>query len=367
MLRRMPLQHRPASPAAPPAAAAEPVTAPVTLRDLAHAARVSVSTASRALAGGGLTSRSTEQRLRRLAGELGYRPNTLARGLKTRSSRLVGLVVHNLDNASFRLLAAVLSRRLRAEGYQAILCLTGDDPAQEAAMLDALADQRVDGLVICPTGHNGGRLARLDRAGTPVTCVVRRDEAADLDCVLAADTEGAFDGTRHLLSLGHRRIGLVVGRADTTSGRERLSGHRRALDEAGIPFDPALVHAGRYEPQTGLDACRRLLDRPDPPSALFVANHEATLGVLRGLAERDIAVPGQLSLLCYEDMPGLAWQRPAISVVDGGAEALAELAADRLLARLLSPDTAPPPGREYRVGARLIERASCRPPASGGP
>ncbi len=343
---------------------AAPPSAPVTLRDLARAARVSVSTASRALAGGGLTSRGTEQRLRRLATELGYRPNTLARGLKTRSSRLVGLVVHTLDNASFRVLAEVLSRRLRAEGYQVILCITHDDPEQERHVLATLTDQRVDGLLICPTGRNGAALAALDRAGTPVTCVVRQDDAAGLECVLAADTEGAFAGTRHLLALGHRRIGLVVGRADTTSGRERLSGYRRALDEAGLAFDPALVHAGRYEPQTGLDACRLLLDRADPPTALFVANHEATLGVLRGLAERDVAVPERLSLLCYEDMPGLAWQRPAISVVDNGSEALAELAADRMLARLRLPRGEPLPGREYRVGARLVERASCRPPVS---
>ncbi len=332
--------------------------AAVTLRDVARAAKVSVSTASRALAGG-LTSRATEQRLQRIATEMGYRPNTLARGLKTRSSRLVGLVVHNLTNASFRVLAEVVQQRLRAAGYQAILCITADDPEQEAATIATLSDQRVDGLIICPTGRNGAQLAALERAGVPVTCVVRRDEGTRLETVLAADPEGAYAGTQHLIGLGHRRIGLIVGRQETTSGRERLSGYRRALEEAGIGFDPSLVHAGRYAPETGLAGCRQLLDRDDRPSALFVANHESALGVLRGLAERDILVPEQLSLLCYEDMPGFAWQRPAISVVDSGAEAMAELAADRLLQRLRGEggSRAAP---EYRIGARLIERQSCR-------
>jgi LacI family transcriptional regulator len=330
---------------------------PVTLRDVARAANVSISTASRALAGG-LASRSTQIRLQRFARELGYQPNTLARGLKTRSSGLVGLVVHNLENATFRALAERVQRRLRAEGMQMLLCITGDDPAQEAVTVKALAGQRVQGLIICPTGGNGALLAALDRAGTPVTCVVRRDDTADLETVLAADPEGAYAGTSYLIGLGHRRIGLIVGRQDTTSGQERLSGYRRALAQAGIGYDTTLVHAGRYAPETGLSGCRALLDQADPPSALFVANHESTLGVLRGLAERGVAVPSQLSLLCYEDMPGFAWQRPAISVVDSGAAAMAELAADRLLQRLRNAHAGP--HREYRIGARLIERQSCQ-------
>ncbi len=332
---------------------------PVTLRDVARAAKVSVSTASRALAGAGLTSKGTQTRLRHIAAELGYRPNTLARGLKTRSSRLIGLVVHNLENASFRVLAEVAQQRLRREGYQVILCITADDPAQEADTIATLMDQRADGVIICPTGRNGPRLAALERGGTPVACVIRRDETVELDTILAADPEGAYEGTRYLLGLGHRRIGLIVGRAETTSGRERLSGYQRALTEAGLRFDASLVHAGRYHPEVGVSGCQALLDRPDRPSALFVANHESTLGVLRGLAERGIAVPDDLSLLCYEDSPSLAWQRPAISVVDNGSAALAEMAVDRLLRRLRGD--AGSPAREVRIGARLIQRQSCRP------
>ncbi len=334
---------------------------PVTLRDVALAANVSISTASRALDGGTLISLQTRTRIQNLASKLGYRPNIMARGLKTRTSGLIGVAVHNLANASFRVLAEIMQRRMRAEGFQVLLGITADDAGQELDTLAALAGQRIEGLIICPTGLNGAQLVALEAAGTPVTCVVRRDDAVELETVLAADPEGAFVGVNHLIELGHRRIGIIAGRPETTSGRERLSGYRRALQEAGITYDPTLVHTGRYEPETGLQGCKILLEGPNPPTALFVANHESALGVLRGLAERNIAIPGQMSLLCYEDMPGFEWQRPAISVVDSGAEAMAQLAADRLLARIRGGTSAAGLNREYRIGARLIRRQSCQP------
>ncbi|MDA9510663.1 transcriptional regulator [Bradyrhizobium sp. CCBAU 11386] len=335
----------------------------VTLKDVAQAARVSVSTASRALTGTGLTSERTQQRLTRIARELGYRPNPIARGLKTGQSRLVALLVHNLTNASFQVMAEVVQARLKALGYQMLLCIGGDDPQQESDTLTTLVDHRIDGLIVVPTGKNGPQLKALAK-DVPIVCLVRRDDATDLETVLADDPQGAYLGTRHLIELGHKRIGLIVGRQDTTSGRERLSGYVRALREAGITKDDTLIHAGHFVPETGVTGCRKLLDLPRPPSAIFVANHEATLGVLRVTAERNIAIPDDLSLLCYEDMPWFEWHRPAISIVDNGARDLANLAVDRLLQRMDAKGNGKGNGndgvREYRVGARLIKRDSCR-------
>lgn len=214
----------------------------VTLKDVAQAARVSVSTASRALTGTGLTSERTQQRLVRIARELGYRPNPIARGLKTGQSRLVALLVHNLTNASFQVMAEVVQARLKALGYQMLLCIGGDDPQQESDTLTTLVDHRIDGLIVVPTGKNGAQLKTLAK-DVPIVCLVRRDDATDLETVLADDPQGAYLGTRHLIELGHKRIGLIVGRQDTTSGRERLSGYVRALREAGIAKDDTLIHA----------------------------------------------------------------------------------------------------------------------------
>ncbi len=338
----------------------------VTLKDVAQAARVSVSTASRALTGSGLASERTRQRLVRIARELGYRPNPIARGLKTGRSRLVALLVHNLTNASFQVMAEVVQARLKALGYQMLLCIGGDDPQQESDTLATLADHRIDGLIVVPTGKNAARLTALARE-IPIVCLVRRDNETDLETVLADDPQGAYLGTRYLIELGHRRIGFIVGRQDTTSGRERLSGYIRALREAALPVDNALIHSGHFEPETGAASCRKLLDLAQPPSAIFVANHEATLGVLRVTAERNISIPGDLSLLCYEDMPWFEWHRPAISIVDNGARDLASLAVDRLLQRMDAKGNGSDGVREYRVGARLVKRDSCRAFSSSSP
>src|SRR5437667_10281897 len=152
----------------------------VTLKDVALAARVSISTASRALGGSGLTSERTQQRLVRIARELGYRPNPIARGLKTGRSRLVALLVHNLTNASFQVMAEVVQARLKALGYQMLLCIGGDDPQQESHTRATLADQRQHGLIVVPTGKNGAALTAFEASDLPVVCVVRRDEGTDL-------------------------------------------------------------------------------------------------------------------------------------------------------------------------------------------
>jgi len=332
----------------------------VTLRDIARMAEVSISTVSRALAGTGLVNKRTESRVLRIADEMGYRPNALARSLATRSSRLVGLMVNNMVNASFQRLAEISQARFAAAGYQMLLCITGDDPGQEAAYLSTLFDHRIEGLLVLPTGANSDLIERFIAANSAVVGLVRSHGHENYDSVLFDDAFGAYDGTRQLLELGHRRIGIVVGRQDTNSGRERLAGYKRALTERGIAIRPEYVHSGPFRPEFGISATEAIMSLPEPPTALFSANHEASLGVIGQLATKGIVIPDQLSLLCYEDVPWFSWQKPAISVVDADAEALATLAVDLLLQRIAT-GAGSRTGRVLRVGARIIMRDSCTP------
>ncbi len=314
----------------------------------------------RALTGTGLTSERTQQRLTRIARELGYRPNPIARGLKTGQSRLVALLVHNLTNASFQVMAEVVQARLKALGYQMLLCIGGDDPQQESDTLTTLVDHRIDGLIVVPTGKNGAQLKTLAK-DVPIVCLVRRDDATDLETVLADDPQGAYLGTRHLIELGHKRIGLIVGRQDTTSGRERLSGYVRALREAGIA---ARRHIDPCRPFRAGDRCDLLPQAARPPAP--------TECDLRRQPRSDARRAARDGGAQHRDP-----RRSVAALLRGhcrGSNGIAPPSASSTMARAISP-TSPSTGccsawtrratavdgvREYRVGARLIKRDSCR-------
>ena len=333
----------------------------VTLKEVAHAADVSVSTVSRALSGTGLVNSKTEARIQRTAEKLGYRTNTLARGLATRSSRLIGLVLHNLVNASFNTIADMAQARLRHFNYQMILCISGDDPEVEASFIDTLFDHRIDGLLITPTGKNRAKLEELSNAGVPLVTIMRHQPGLISDAVLPDDMDGAYKGTSHLISRGHRRIGLIVGPQETTSGRERLAGYLRALSENGVDVNADLIRQVPYKPEYGRMAGEDLLNLAAAPSAIFAANHEGSFGVMQAVADRKLHIPDDISLLCYEDAPWYRWNRPGISVVNVGAESMATLAVDRLVEHLSAknnPTFSHQFGQEFRIGANLEHRDS---------
>jgi LacI family transcriptional regulator len=335
-----------------------------TLDDVAQAAGVSRSTASRALSGSPLVSAVTRAQVTQTAERLGYRVNRMASALRSRHSHLIGLVLNNLINASFHTIAEVVQRRAADAGYQVLLCITDADSRREREVLNMLADHNVDGLIIIGSSEHAGTTNRMLASGTGIVNVIRSPADSAAPAVLAADRDGAHEATRYLIGLGHRHIGYIGGPESTNSGRERYNGYRSALLEGGIAVDPRLVRKGPFTPGFGQSALGDLLDECPEASALLIANHEAAFGALPALIARGISVPDELSLICYEDIPWLSWWHPPVTVVDNGPRELAELAMDLLLPQMSRPEpgtdpAAGRPGRAYRVGAQLIVRSSC--------
>lgn len=333
----------------------------ITLQDVADVAGVSRSTASRALSGSAAISAQTRNEVESAAAQLGYRVNRMASALRSNNSHLIGLVLNNLINASFHTIAEVVQRRAHDEGYQVILTITGADPKRERELLDTLGDHHVDGIVVIGTGTSAHTTNRLLCSGTAIVNVIRAPIESAAPTVLAADRDGAFEAVRYLLSLGHRRIAYIGGPAGTNSGDERYAGYQAALADNDVPIDSRLVERGPFDPQFGKLAAGAVLDRRPDATALFAANHEAAFGLLPALVARRVRVPEDLSLICYEDIPWFtAWQ-PSITVVDNGAPELANLAMDLLLQQMNGRlPAAGRRGRTYRVGAALVQRASCR-------
>ncbi|MEU4831678.1 LacI family DNA-binding transcriptional regulator [Streptosporangium sp. NPDC023615] len=335
-----------------------------TLRDVAAAAGVSVSTASRALSGSSEISESTRLRVSRTARSLGYRRNLAAASLRTRRSGLVGLVLNNLVNNTFHTVVEAVQRRLVASGYQALLCITNADPAVEADYLRLLRDHQVDSVLIVGTGGNVKEVNELRASGITVIDLIREIEGSQGPAVLAADREGAVSATRHLLDQGHRRIAFVGGPPETTSGRDRYAGFVHSLSEAGLAPAPELVRRGPFEVAYGARVMGELLGLERAPTALMLANHEATYGALPVLARSGVDVPSALSVVAFEDMPLLEWWSPAITVVDTGAHELGRLAVELLLRSIDGQELKP---RRYTVGAELVVRSSTAPPPPAPP
>jgi LacI family transcriptional regulator len=336
-----------------------------TLNDVAQAAGVSRSTASRALSGSPLVSAATRAQVEQTAERLGYRINRMASALRSRQSRLIGLVLNNLINASFHTIAEVVQRRAVDNGYQVLLCITDADPRRERSLLNMLADHNVDGLIIIGSSEHAATTNRMLAAGTGIVNVIRAPSDSAAPSVLAADRDGAYEATAYLVGLGHQRIGFIGGPEETNSGRERFSGYAAALREGDIIPDPRMIQRGPFDPGFGVSALGALVDTCPDMTALFVANHEAAFGVLPALVARGVQVPDDLSLICHEDIPWLSWWHPPVSVVDNGPRELGELAMDLLLQQMGRHANSPAitearSGRAYRVGAQLIVRSSCQ-------
>jgi LacI family transcriptional regulator len=184
--------------------------------------------------------------------------------------------------------------------------------------------------------------------------------------VLGDEIAGGRSATEYLLENGHRRIAIIAGPPDVPSGRERMQGYWLAMQTAGVRVSEELALAAPLSPDAGRTAVEALLALPADrrPTALLVANHEASYGALPALREHTVTIPADLSVICYEDSPLARWWHPAVTVMDNNARQMGELAARLLLQRLEAAEVSADGGddfSEFRVGSRLIERDSCRP------
>ncbi len=243
-----------------------PVTA-ATLRDVAREAGVHPSTASRALSPltRGLVRSETAARVLKAAAALGYLPNPIARGLKTSRSSSIGVVIPDLTNPLFPPIVRGIEDALLDEGYHALLVNTDNDTVREAAQVAALRQRQVDGLIFATARREHPLIAGLATEGVPVVLVNRRLESADIPTVTADDAAGVILAVQHLARLGHQRIAHLAGPQWTSTGRVRLRSYRQAVQELGLPDDPALVVVSdAWNEDQGAIAMRELLGAAPP-------------------------------------------------------------------------------------------------------
>ncbi|WP_309570020.1 LacI family DNA-binding transcriptional regulator [Deinococcus sp.] len=334
------------------------------IQDVAKLAHVSTATASRALSRPDMVAPATRERVVQAAQQLGYQPNVLARSLRQKETRTIGLIVADILNPFHALLAKGVQDAADRHGYTVFLFNSDEEPAKELRAMDILRGHLPTGLIVVPTSGTRTHIKTLPNL--PVVELDRVSGHPGTTTVTVDNVGGAMTATQHLTSLGHRRIGMIVGQLDISTAVDRLKGYRAALQQADIAYDPALVLPGHHREDDGYRAALHLLTLPaeERPTALFVGNNEMTVGAVLAVRELKLDIPREVSIIGFDDSRWAQTLNPALTVIAQPAYDLGRLACEHLIGQVGHPH--PTPAR-VQLPTEIIVRHSTGPPAPPGP
>jgi LacI family transcriptional regulator len=327
-----------------------------TIREVAESAGVSYATVSHVINNTRLVSQGTRQRVLAAMEALNYRPNALARSLRQGKTNTLGLVLPDSANPFFAEISRSIEDEAFKRGYSVFLCNTELDTQRELFYVDVLSKKQVDGIIFVAAGDQADSLEFLVGRNMPVVMVDRDVPNVEVDAVLTDNQLGGYLATRHLLELGHKRIACISGPSSITPSAERMIGYRKALEQAGLPYDERLILRGDYHAQSGMEITHSILNMDPRPTAVFALNDLMALGALRAAAEAGCIVPEELAVVGYDDLEIARFSNPPLTTIahpkkEIGARAL-ELLVDRISRK------GSPPSRLVLPPELIIRRSS---------
>ena len=326
----------------------------LSIKDIARLARVSHPTVSRALQNSPLVNPATAAKIRKIAEAAGYRPSAVARGLVTRRTRTVGLVVTTVADPFAGEVACGIEQAANDHGYAVFLANSNANPEHERKVVQALAERRVDGIIVTSSRVGSDYLPMLAQLNVPMVLVNDQYPGEFVHSVMIANEEGSRAATDHLIELGHRRIAYVGDRSGYQTDTERLKGYKQALAEAGIEFVPELAVHGDGRPEDALATVGGLLRIADPPTAVCCYNDMTALGAMRAIRARGLRVPEDVSVTGFDDLFFAEYLEPALTTVRQPMRRMGEMAMENLL-KLMSGEESV---AQVKVEAELIVRGS---------
>jgi LacI family transcriptional regulator len=333
-----------------------------TMRDVARLAGVSVGSVSAVINEKGTASPALIERVKAAMEGLDYHPDNVARSLKARRTHTVGIVIPDISNAFFTELVLGAETAARARRYSVILCNSSDDPTLERQCLSTLFSRRVDGVILAPADLLGSQ-DRLTTRRFPMVFVDRIPPRFKGLAVVTNNFEAAYEGTRHLIQLGHRRLAIITGRLVLSNGLDRLEGFRKAIQEARLPLRDEYIQRGDFQLQSGYRRGLELIRLTEPPTAIFCCNNKMTLGLMRALTECGVSCPEQMSVLGFDDFDWAASFRPKLTTIAQPTFEMGRIAMELLLRKIESPESREAEEMPVSLQARLQIRESTAPPA----
>jgi LacI family transcriptional regulator len=326
-----------------------------TMRHVAECAGVSVTTVSHVINHTRPVSEELREKVLAAMDELGYQPNRLARSLRRGETHTIGMIVPDNVNPFFAEIARGIEDAGSGEGYSVILCNSDGNLEKELFYHNVLTAKQVDGILFVAVGASTEVIRSLQKRRMPLVVIDRDVPDVAVDSVLIDNAEGGRQATRHLLDLGHRRIGCITGPSDLTPSAARVTGYRQALHEAGIAADEALVVRGDFMYESGHRAAHRLLAMDDPPTALFACNDLMAIGAISAAVSAGWQVPADLSVVGFDDVRLASFANPPLTTIAQPKYEIGVLAVTMLLERMQDYDMPP---RRRQLDTHLVVRRS---------
>ncbi|MGH3313656.1 MAG: LacI family DNA-binding transcriptional regulator [Streptomyces sp.] len=324
------------------------------IKDVASVAGVSVATVSRVLNEHPAVRPDTRARVLSAVAELGYRPNAVARSLRTDQTRTLGLIISDVLNPFFTELARAVEDAARERGYSVIIGNADERPALQEHHVRTLLDRRIDGLLVSPTDGGTAVIRDAVRARTPMVFVDRWIRGIDVPVIHADGRAAVHDLVAHLYALGHRRLAIIGGPRSTTTGNERVEAFRTALRAHGLPLPEKYIGQGDFQTESGRRATAAFLDLPDPPQAVFATDNLMALGAMDELRGLGLRVPEDMALAAFDDIPWFLHTDPPLTAIAQPTGELGHRAVQALI-NLVEGRCAD----SVTLSARLVTRRSC--------
>jgi DNA-binding LacI/PurR family transcriptional regulator len=285
------------------------------IKDVARLASVSPSTVSRVLSGSSRVDAATRARVEKAIAATSYRPNLLARGLRSKSGNVLGLVVPEILHETFATFIKCTERFSKQYGFDLIVGNTGGQPEVEASFIDNLLRRHVDGIIFSRVSDRSRAIHTVEKWNVPAVILDRALDREDIPTVVLDNHRAGVLAAEHLLALGHRTFGLVTGPPDIALSRDRIKGFKAALRRAGVALDPANVFQGDFKFESGRAAARAFLDRGLPVTALWLQNDLMAVGAMNVLQRAGVRIPQDLSLVGMDNISLAEMTVPALTTV----------------------------------------------------
>jgi DNA-binding LacI/PurR family transcriptional regulator len=331
---------------------------PISIKDIARAAKVSHATVSRALRNSPLVGRETTERIQQIAQESGYRVSAVARCLVTSKTRTIGVVVTTVRDPFVADVVSGIEQTANDQGYSVFLENCNADPVREARVVESFEERRVDGIIVMASRVGALYMSHLAKMKIPIVLINNFRLGEFIYSVAIDNLTASRDATNHLIEIGHRRIAYIGDRYGFQSDTDRFGGYRQALEHADIPFHPELVAHGDGKPAGGEEAMHQLLKLPIRPTAVFCYNDLSALGALKAARVHKLRVPEDISLVGFDDLFIASYTDPPLTTVRQPKEHMGGLATEIVL-KLLSGTTCE---FNVKVHGELIVRESTAPP-----